>query len=234
MKYFKLFIIILISKLFIPYSLFAADDIGDPKTYKVTMKKVELCTSSACTTSTVLAETDGTFDIASTTAGADVGSWIDSFSLEVGTAYTHVKATLSTTMTIAGYTTNSNISSAYCATEATPNTASGHAQGAIVDGTMSTTYEDMSFIVPNAADADNGDPYGAIDFSGTYGITKANAASTMTWVGALTTTYTATADSAPKITIKFDVTDQLKSTQQAADACYMWVEPPSVSVTLTD
>ena len=70
MKYFKLFIIILISKLFISHSLFAADDIGDPTTYEVTMKKVELCTSSACTTSTVLAETDGTFDIVSSTAGA--------------------------------------------------------------------------------------------------------------------------------------------------------------------
>tara|TARA_Y100000590_G_C15327544_1_gene866374 strand:- start:384 stop:653 length:270 start_codon:yes stop_codon:yes gene_type:complete len=33
--------------------------------------------------------------------------------------------------------------------------------------------------------------------------------------------------------LEFDVTNQLKSTQQAADACYMWVEPPSVSVALS-
>ena len=56
----------------------------------------------------------------------------------------------------------------------------------------------------------------------------------MYWIGALSSSYTPSENSAPKITIKFDVTNQLKSTQQAADACYMWVEPPSVTVSLTD
>ena len=213
--------------------VYAADDVATPGTYKVTMKKVELCTSSACTTTTLLAEKDGTFDIASADAGADVGDWITSFALEVGTTYTHIKATLSTTMAIAGYTTNSDISSDYCVTESSPNTASAANQGAIVDGSSSTTNAEMSYIVPNQANADNGDPYGDIDFSGS-GITRSNNSATMHWIGALSSAYTPTENSAPKITIKFDVTDQLKSTQQAADACYMWVEPPTVNVTLTD
>ena len=103
------FFLIIIAYLVIFFSqVYAADDIATPSTYKVTMKKVELCTSSACTTTTLLAEKDGNFDIASASAGADVGDWITSFALEVGTTYTHIKATLSTTMTIAGYTTNSN------------------------------------------------------------------------------------------------------------------------------
>ena len=76
-------------------------------------------------------------------------------------------------------------------------------------------------------------PFGDIDFSGS-GITRSNNSATMHWIGALSSAYTPTENSAPKITIKFDVTDQLKSTQQAADACYMWVEPPTVNVTLTD
>ena len=110
MKNFLKFIVLV--KLFL--LLFIANSYaakGVATVYKVTMKKVELCTSSACTTTTLLAETDGTFNIASATAGADVGDWITSFALEVGTTYTHIKATLSTTMTIAGYTTNSNFCS---------------------------------------------------------------------------------------------------------------------------
>jgi len=233
MKLIKLLIYIFLVNFFFIDSVFSADDLATPTKYEVTMKKVELCTSSACTTTTVLAENDGTFNIASASAGADVGSWITGFALEIGTTYTHIKATLSTTFTIAGYTTNSDISSDNCLTEATPNTASAADQGPIVDGSSSTTGADMAWIVPNSANADNGNPYGAIDFS-TYGITRANDAATMTWVGALSNSYTPTASSSPKITIKFDVTNQLKSTQAGADTCYMWIEPPTCTVTLTD
>ena len=187
----KIFIKIIITYLsFVFGQVFAADNIATPSTYKVTMKKVELCTSAGCLNPTLLAEKDGTFNIASATAGADVGDWISSFALEVGLTYTHIKATLSTTMTMAGFTTNSDISSDNCVTESSPNTASAANQGGI--------------------------------------------AATMTWIGALTNSYTPSINSSPKITIKFDVTNQLKSTQQAADTCYMWLEPPSVSVSLTD
>ena len=233
MKLIKLLIYIFLVNFFFIDSVFSADDLATPTKYEVTMKKVELCTSSACTTTTVLAEKDGTFNIASASAGADVGSWITGFALEIGMTYTHIKATLSSTFTIAGYTTNSDISSDNCLTEATPNTASAANQGPIVDGSSSTTGADMTWIVPNSANADNGDPYGAIDFS-SYGITRADDAATITWVGALTNSYTPTASSSPKITIKFDVTNQLKSTQAVADTCYMWIEPPTCTVTLTD
>ena len=230
----KIFIKIIITYLsFVFGQVFAADNIATPSTYKVTMKKVELCTSAGCRNPTLLAEKDGTFNIASATAGADVGDWISSFALEVGLTYTHIKATLSTTMTMAGFTTNSDISSDNCVTESSPNTASAANQGAIVDGSDSTDNADMAYIVPNGADSDNGDPYGTIDFASS-GITRADDAATMTWIGALTNSYTPTINSSPKITIKFDVTNQLKSTQQAADTCYMWLEPPSVSVSLTD
>ncbi len=230
----KNFIKIILTYLsFIFAQVFAADDIATPSTYKVTMQKVELCTSAGCFNPTLLAEKDGTFNIASATAGADVGDWISSFALEVGKTYTHIKATISTSMTIAGYTTNSDISSDYCVTESSPNTASAANAGAIVDGSSSTTNADMAYIVPNSQDADNGNPYGDIDF-GSYGIMRNVDETTLTWIGALTNSYTPTVTSSPKIKIKFDVTNQLKSTQQAADACYMWVEPPSVSVSLTD
>ena len=235
MKLIRIVTYLLLTNFFFINSAYSADDIATPAKYEVTMKKVELCTSSACTTTTVLAEKDGTFDIASASAGADVRSWITGYALEIGTTYTHIKATISSTFTIAGYTTNSDISSDNCLTAASPNTASGHAQGPIVAGSSSTTGADMSWIIPNKLNADNGDPYG--NLTSTFsdnGITKSNASSTFAWIGALSSSFTPTASSAPKITIKFDVTNQLKSSQSGADTCYMWVEPPTVGVTLAD
>ncbi len=233
MTFKKLFLIIFIINVLSLKFAFAVDDVSTPSVYKVTMKKVELCISSDGLTCTLLGEKDGTFDIASATAGADVGDWIGAFALEVGKTYTHIKATISTTMTIAGYTTNSDISSDYCVTESSPNTASAANQGAIVDGSSTTTNAEMTYIIPNGENAENGAPYEEIDFQAD-GITRVNDATTFIWIGKLTSSYTPGPASSPKITIKFDVTNQLKSTQQAADACYMWAEKPQVSVSLTD
>ena len=212
-----------------------ADDASTPSIYKVTMTKLELCSSSACNSPTILTEKSGTFNIASASAGADVGSWITSFELEIGKTYTHIRATINTTFTISGYTSNSSISSSYCVTESSPNTASDHAVAAIVDGSNSSTSAEMSWVIPNEADADNGAFYGDLssDFS-TGNITKTNDAASFTWLGTLTNPYTPNINSAPKITISFDVDHQLRSQQQAADACYMWVLAPTVSVSLTD
>lgn len=216
-------------------TLHAADDVGTPTVYQITMKKVELCIDPGCSVGTVLAEKDGTFNIASATAGADVGSWITGFNLEVGTPYTHIRATLSTTFTIAGYTTNTKISSDNCLTATSPSTASAVNQGPIVSGSDSTDGENMTFILPNTLNANNGNPYSDLYNSyTTNGIKRVKDATTFTWTGALTNTYTPTATSKPKITIKFDVTNMLKSSQQAANACFMWIESPSVSVAVSD
>ena len=214
---------------------FSADDISTPSKYQVTMSKLELCTSSACSDATVLTNTSASFNIASASAGADVGSWINSFELEIGKTYTHIRSTINSTFTIAGYTTNSSISSSYCVTESSPNTAASHNTAPIVDGSNSTTTEDMSWVIPNEADADNGSFYVDLssDFS-TNSITKTNDSSTFYWVGTLANSYTPNINSAPKITISFDVANQLRSQQAGADTCYMYVLPPTVSVSLTD
>ena len=214
---------------------FAVDDISTPDTYTVTMQKVELCTSSARTISTTLAESSATFDIASKDAGAAVGTWIENFALEVGTTYTHLKTTISSTFTISGSTTNSNITSGYCVTRSSPSTSSGHAVAAITAGSASASPTEMSWTVPNMLDANNGPFYSDLssDYS-TNGITKVDGSASFTWVGALTTSYTPTNTSAPLITISFDVSNQFRSTQAGADACYVYVMPPSVSVSLTD
>ena len=238
MKLIKLLFCVLLVNLFFIYPVVAAEVLATPTKYETTMKKAELCTSSACTATTVLGEKDLTFDIASATAGADVGNYITSFALEVGTTYTHFKATIGTTFTVAGYITDDNsngISQDYCVTVASPSTASSHTSPAIQAGSNSTTTADMSWTVPNRLDADNGSFYGDLDASyTTNGITKTNAASTFTWIGALTSPYTPTATSAPKFTMSFDVSGQLQAVGDGSGKCAIYVKPPAVTISVTD
>ena len=222
--------------------ILAAEVVATPTKYEVTMKKVELCTSSACTTTTLLAEKDGTFDIASASAGADVGDWITGYALEVGTTYTHIKATISSTFTIRGYITDDDsngLSEDYCVTVASPLTDSSGTSPAIVAESSATTNADMSYVVPNYLDDDNGTFYGTTTKTtfDANGLTKVNDASTFTWIGALSSAYTPSASSAPKITISFDVTNQLGAAGVNVSGnwqCAIYVKPPTVGVSLTD
>ena len=108
MKLIKLLFCVLLVNFFFINPVIAGEVLATPTKYVTSMKKFELCTSSACTTTTLLGEKNQDFDIASATAGADVGSYISSFALEVGTTYTHVRATIGTTFTVAGYITDDN------------------------------------------------------------------------------------------------------------------------------
>ena len=234
----KLVIYVLFVHFFFMNSVFAGTITGTPTKYETTMTKFELCTSSACTTTTVLGTKTATFNIASASAGADVGDWISSFSLEVGTTYTHVQATINVTFTIAGYITDDNtngISEDYCVTVASPETAASATTPAIQAGSNSTTNADMSWVVPNMTGTD----YGNLTTSfGTNGITKTDDASTITWIGALTSSYTPTASSAPKFTMSFDVTNMLQAygTEVSSGVydCAIYVKPPAVSISISD
>ena len=238
MKLIKLLFCVLFVHFFFINSVFAGTITGTPTKYETTMTKFELCTSSACTTTTVLGTKTATFNIASASAGADVGDWISSFALEVGTTYTHVQATINVTFTIAGYITDDNtngISEDYCVTVASPETAASATTPAIQAGSNSTTNADMSWVVPNMTGTD----YGNLTTSfGTNGITKTDGASTITWIGALTAPYTPTASSAPKFTMSFDVTNMLQAygTEVSSGVydCAIYVKPPAVSISISD
>ena len=238
MKLIRLVLYVLLANFLFINSVYAATLTATPTKYATTMTKFELCTSSTCTTTTVLGSNTATFNIASASAGADVGSWMSSFALEVGTTYTHVRATIGTTFTVAGYITDDNtneISQNYCVTVASPSTASSHTSPAIQAGSNSTTTADMSWTVPNRLDADNGSFYGDLDASyTTNGITKTNGASTFTWIGALSSSYTPTATSAPKFTMSFDVTNKLGHAGDGSGNCGIYMLPPAVTISLTN
>ena len=79
-------------------------ELGQATVYKVTMEKVELCTSSSgvdsCEGAVILAETDQTIDIASVDAGAAAASYGDVALLPLGETYTHMRVTISRKFTI--------------------------------------------------------------------------------------------------------------------------------------
>ena len=234
MKLIKLLFCVLFVHFFFINSVFAGTITGTPTKYETTMTKFELCTSSACTTTTVLGEKTATFDIASASAGADVGDWISSFALDVGTTYTHVQATINVTFTIAGYIeddgSNGLDADSYCVTVASPSTAASATTPAIQAESTTTTNADMSWVVPNMTGTD----YGNLTTSfGTNGITKTDGASTITWIGALTSSYTPTASSAPKFTMSFDVTNMLQAYGSGGN-CAIYVKPPAVSISISD
>ena len=58
--------------------------------YQVTVKRVDLCTDSACSTFVTIGSGNKVFDIASVAAGAAVGSYADVGGLAAGITYTHV------------------------------------------------------------------------------------------------------------------------------------------------
>ena len=84
---------------------------GPASEYKITMKKVELCTAYPdanandvdCTGAFVVGESTLAFDITSATAGNEVGTWISTTGIPIGTTYTHVRVTVDRDFTITGY-----------------------------------------------------------------------------------------------------------------------------------
>ena len=98
----KFFLITFAYFFIISTQVYAADDVATPSTYKVTMKKVELCTSSACSSPTTVASGSQAVNIASLSAGAEAGAFGSTAGLPIGTTFTHIRVTLNRAFTIEG------------------------------------------------------------------------------------------------------------------------------------
>ena len=166
MKIFFTFIVLvkLLLVLFIASSN-AATVKGAASVYKVTMKKVELCTASTgvtvCTGAVVIGEGAKVVDIASVDAGAVAGSYGNAALMPLGVTYTHMRVTIDRKFIIktssAIDTTGDNADA--CVTQAATDTLYGsteaarkytHAITLANDGTaaeMSTYLQNDSYLV---------------------------------------------------------------------------------------
>jgi len=109
--------------LFISLGSISADwenQYGPALQYTVTIKKMELCTDSSCSTAHTIAEGTKSFDIASKDIGATLGSYANKIILPPkGVTYTHLRNTVDRTFTIKGYGPSADGSSLYCYTNGT-------------------------------------------------------------------------------------------------------------------
>ena len=109
---------------------------GDAAVYKITMRKVELCTGStgvtSCTGAVVVGSGDKVVDIASVSAGVSAASYGDPASLPLGETYTHMRVTIDRKITIKSDTidTGSSDSTDTCRTIAIDDTHYGSGSNA--------------------------------------------------------------------------------------------------------
>ena len=137
MKKFFAFIVLvkLLLVLFITSSN-AATVKGAASVYKVTMKKLEMCTSSTgvtdCGNALVIGEGEKVVDVASVDAGAVAGSYGNAALMPLGTTYTHLRVTIDRKFVIktaaAIDTTGDNADA--CVTQAATDTLYGSTEAA--------------------------------------------------------------------------------------------------------
>ena len=222
-KFYKLNIYSFLLNFVFCTSLFAAA--ATPSSYKPTVTKVELCTSSSCSDPVVLGTTTKEFDIASASVGADVGTYLSDFTITLGKTYTHMRSTISSTFKVTGTVT---VGSETCNTVASPSVASTATLTAknATDGTLA----EMEWTIP---DANGGGDYS--DLTSTFasnGTSKTDGASTFTFTVALAIPYTPKSTDAPTIRMAFNVADTLTATESGG-TCVMYLTPPIQTVTIS-
>ena len=222
-KFYKLNIYSFLLSFVFCTSLFAAT--ATPTSYKPTVTKVELCTSSSCSDPVVLGSTSKEFDIASASVGADVGTYLSDFTITLGKTYTHMRSTISSTFKVTGTVT---VGSETCNTVASPSVASTATLTAknATDGTLA----EMEWIIPNT---NGGGDYSDLTSSfAASGTAKVDGASTFTFTIALAVPYTPKSTDVPKIRMAFNVANTLVATESGG-TCVMYLEPPVQTVTIS-
>ena len=221
----------IILSLFLFQNAYSADAHGQPTQYEVTMKKVELCTDLACTSPFILGEKNMAADIVPTEGGKNVANYASTSGIPAGIVYTHLRVTLDRTFKITG---NVTVGSKECATDG-GNNANATQMTVGTDG--GTPAEENMFLV-NAGSYIDGSGKRAGDVgSSDLDISYATPSSAKTisvsgdnalLVYELTAPYQKTLR-APVIKIAFNTSEAISAND---DACAMWIEEPTVSITL--
>ena len=221
----------IILSLFLFQNAYSADAHGQPTQYEVTMKKVELCTDLACTSPFILGEKTMAADIVPTEGGTDVGNYAPTTGIPVGIVYSHLRVTLDRTFKITG---NVSVGSKECATDGGNN--AGATQMTV--GTDGGTPAEESMFLVNAGGYAKGNgtragDLGSSDLDISYATPSSAKSISVSGDNALlvyelTAPYQKTLR-APVIKIAFDTSEAISAND---DSCAMWIEEPTVSITL--
>jgi len=226
----KIFFILLFT-FFIIERGYTASDEGQPTQYQVTMKKVELCTDLACTAPYVVGERDMDADIASVSAGTDVGNFAPTTGIPPGIVYTHLRVTISRTFTI---TASISVDGGLCRTDGGDNATATQMTVGASSGTA--VAETMYLVNAGSYGASDGTRDGAVGSSNIdIDYSSPSSAKSMTVSGdnavmtyELTSPYQKTLR-APVIKVRFNTATAVGVEDTA---CSMWINEPTVSITL--
>ena len=226
----KIFFILLFT-FFIVERGYTASDQGQPTQYQVTMKKVELCTDLACTSPYVVGERDMDADIASVSAGADVGNFAPTTGIPPGIVYTHLRVTISRTFTI---TASISVDGGLCRTDGGDNATATQMTVGASSGTA--VAETMYLVNAGSYGASDGTRDGAVGSSNIdIDYSSPSSAKSMTVSGdnavmtyELASPYQKTLR-APVIKVKFNTSTAVGVEDTA---CSMWINEPSVTIAL--
>lgn len=207
-----------------------AQTTGPATRYDVQVQQVELCTGNGggngCDNPFVVGTGNKTFDIASASVGAQVGSYASTAGIPVGVTYSHVRVTLSRTFTIVGTVTGVTGvgGTGNCrtgGTDATGFTATTGGTGLNTAGTATAQLLN----VPNA----NAFGAGIPTFPSSFKVTDNDPIMTMTI--ALTAPFTAALNQ-PTINVSFNTQTAVGASNDGTGGCRMFPQPPSVSITV--
>ena len=228
---------------------------GKAAVYKVTMRKVEMCTGSTgitnCDGAVVMGTGDQVVDIASVDAGASAASYGDPALLPLGTTYTHMRVTIDRKFVIksgeqidptglaSGCVTQSVADSNYATDEATDKYTH---KASVTDDTALSSASEQNIYLENdsytmcgdatcSTTTSNTNDYSSPS-SATYQSTHSNDTSAdHVMVYELTTPYTVTLIP-PTIDISFGTQDAVGAFTVSATRCGMYGAEPKVTITI--
>ena len=252
----KILVISKILFLFLVFNSQAASTTGQADVYKVTMKKVELCTAStsvsSCVGSVTLGDTSKVVDIASVSAGAAAASFGDPALLPLGETYTHMRVTIDRKFTIqadlevSGVTDNCTTTAALSGSaypggslsdnekyDTTPILADG---GTAAEAELYLKNDQMK-VCGNAACTGVGDAntitYAQGTGSSTYQTQHADGSTSddHVMIYTLSSPYTVSL-TPPIIDIGFGTSAAIKATEVGTDFCMFDPQEPVVTITI--
>ena len=251
-KLFKIVISNILILFFLSVSAYAVTGAAD--VYKVTMRKVELCTGStgvsSCDNAVVIGTGDKEVDIASVDAGASAASYGEPALLPLGETYTHMRVTIDRKFTIKNSTaiaagenatacrTIASTDGMYVTDEATDKyTHKPVVANNQTAAEMNVYLVNDQYTRCNLANCSNKTDDQSISYAQGTGSSKhqtqhadGSSDADHVMIYELTSPYTV-ALIAPKIDISFG-TSAAVSAQEVNELCQIWAEEPIVTITI--
>ena len=251
-KLFKIVISNILILFFLSVSAYAVTGAAD--VYKVTMRKVELCTGStgvsSCDNAVVIGTGDKEVDIASVDAGASAASYGEPALLPLGVTYTHMRVTIDRKFTIKNSTaiaagenatacrTIASTDGMYVTDEATDK----YTHKPVVANNQTAAEMNLYLVNDkytrcNLANCSNKTDDISMSYAQGTGSSKhqtqhadGSSDTDHVMIYELTSPYTV-ALIAPKIDISFG-TSAAVSAQEVNELCQIWAEEPVVTITI--